>query len=44
MAVAFREAAWLGVLTLLVPIVWMYFVFTRIEQTIRYLVMSVAGR
>lgn len=42
-AVALRESTWLGILTLLVPIVWIYFMFTRIEQTIRYLVISVAG-
>jgi len=40
---AFKERPSLGIWVLLVPVVWIYFLFTRIELTARYAAISFAG-
>ena len=40
---AFDESRTLGIWALLVPLVWLYFLFTRIALTARYAAMSFAG-
>ena len=41
--VAFRESTRWGILTLLIPIVGVYYFFIRIEQTIRFGVVMLVG-
>ena len=40
---AFNESRTLGIWVLLVPVVWLYFLFTRIALTARYAAVSFAG-
>jgi len=40
---AFAESPRMGFWALFVPVVWVYFIFTRNPQTIRYAVVSLAG-
>jgi hypothetical protein len=40
---AFEESGSLGLWVLLVPVVWLYFVFTRIDRTAKYVAISFAG-
>jgi len=41
--VAFRKSTRWGILTLLIPIVGVYYFFIRIEQTIRFGVVMLVG-
>jgi hypothetical protein len=40
---AFNESRFLGIWVLLVPVVWLYFLFTRIALTTKYAALSFAG-
>ena len=40
---AFNEGRTLGIWVLLVPVVWLYFLFTRIALTARFAAVSFAG-
>ena len=40
---AFEESGSLGLWVLLVPVVWLYFIVTRIDTTGKYVAISFAG-
>ena len=40
---AFFESTYLGFWVLLIPIVWLYFLFTRIADTAKFAVCSIVG-
>ena len=40
---AFKESTYLGFWVLFVPFVWLYFLFTRIEITVRWALVTLVG-
>jgi hypothetical protein len=40
---AFKESTYLGFWVLIVPVVWLYFMFTRIKSTAKWTAVSLGG-